>query len=299
MKYNLLCILGATATGKTHLAVEMARTLNSEIISADSRQVYRGMDLGTGKDLEEYGDIPYHLIDIHPAGYKYNVFEYQKDFCKTYKAIEAKGKLPILCGGSGLYIESALEDYKMQEVPPNESLRKELEDKSLGELIILLKSYKQELHNTTDTSTKKRTIRAIEIAEYDHQNPPKKSGLALNPLVVGIHFDVGKRRERITERLHNRLNNGMTEEVEQLLHSGISPEDLIYYGLEYKYLTLYLTAKIDYNTMFTQLNTAIHRFAKRQMTWFRRMERRGTPIHWIDGENSEQDKVAEICKIIS
>lgn len=299
MKYNLLCILGATATGKTNLAVAMARMINGEIISADSRQIYRGMDLGTGKDLEEYGNIPYHLIDIHSAGYKYNVFEYQQDFQRVYKLVQEKQKFPILCGGSGLYIEAALENYEMQAVPPNELLRKSLENKSLEELITQLKSYKKDLHNTTDISSKKRTIRAIEIAEYDLQNPPIKSELAISPLIVGIRFDVAKRRDRITQRLQNRLKEGMLEEVKQLLSNGISPDDLIYYGLEYKYMTLHLTGIIDYKTMFHQLNTAIHQFAKRQMTWFRRMERKGICIHWIDGEISETERVAMITQILS
>ncbi len=298
MQYNLLCVLGATATGKTSLAVALANSLDGEIISADSRQIYRAMDIGTGKDLDEYGTIPHHLIDVHDAGYKYNVFEYQQDFQKAYKAIEKKGKIPILCGGSGLYLEAVLENYEMQAVPQNLELRKELEEKSLEELVEMLSAYKK-LHNTTDTSTKKRTIRALEIATYEQEHPTERiEKVRLSPLVVGIEYPVAERRRRITERLHARLEQGMVSEVQQLLDNGIAPEDLIYYGLEYKYITLYLTNELSYEEMVAQLNTAIHRFAKRQMTWFRRMERKGIDIHWLDGALPTEDKVAKVLDLL-
>lgn len=299
MSYNLICILGATATGKTSLAVAIARRLDGEIISADSRQVYRNMDIGTGKDLEEYNEIPHHLIDIHPAGYKYNVFDYQQDFQKAFKAITTKSKMPILCGGSGLYLEAVLEDYQMHTVPANISLRKELEKKPHDELIELLKAHKV-LHNTTDTSSKKRTIRALEIAAHDKQFPQQeRKKLILNPLIVGIRYEVAERRARISERLQTRLHSGMVEEVQQLLENGIAPEDLVYYGLEYKYITLYLTHQLTYSEMVSQLNTAIHRFAKRQMTWFRRMERKGMQIHWLDGNLSLATKVSQVLQKLS
>ncbi|PIE87543.1 MAG: tRNA (adenosine(37)-N6)-dimethylallyltransferase MiaA [Bacteroidetes bacterium] len=297
MQYNLLCVLGATATGKTNLAVALANSLDGEIINADSRQIYRAMDIGTGKDLDEYGTIPHHLIDIHDAGYKYNVFEYQQDFQKAYKTIEQKGKTPILCGGSGLYLEAVLENYEMQAVPQNLELRTELEEKSLEELVEMLRAYKK-LHNTTDTSTKKRTIRALEIATYEQEHPTERiEKVKLNPLVVGIEYPVAKRRKRITERLHARLQEGMVAEVQQLLDNGIAPEDLIYYGLEYKYITLYLTGELSYEEMVAQLNTAIHRFAKRQMTWFRRMERKGINIHWLDGALPIERKVTQVLEL--
>ncbi len=298
MQYNLLCVLGATATGKTNLAVALANSLDGEIISADSRQIYRAMDIGTGKDLDEYGTISHHLIDIHDAGCKYNVFEYQQDFQKAYKTIEQKGKTPILCGGSGLYLEAVLENYEMQAVPQNLELRKELEEKSLEELVVMLSAYKK-LHNTTDTSTKKRTIRALEIATYEREHSTERiEKVKLNPLVVGIEYPVTERRKRITERLHARLREGMVAEVQQLLDNGIAPEDLIYYGLEYKYITLYLTNELSYEEMVAQLNTAIHRFAKRQMTWFRRMERKGINIHWLDGALPIEDKVAKVLGLL-
>ncbi len=297
MQYNLLCVLGATATGKTNLAVALANSLDGEIISADSRQIYRAMDIGTGKDLDEYGTIPHYLIDIHDAGYKYNVFEYQQDFQKAYKEIERKGKMPILCGGSGLYLEAVLGNYEMQAVPQNLALRKELEEKSLEELVVMLSAYKK-LHNTTDTSTKKRTIRALEIAIYEQEHPAERiEKVMLNPLVVGIEYPVAERRKRITERLHTRLREGMVAEVQKLLDNGIAPEDLIYYGLEYKYITLYLTNELSYEEMVAQLNTAIHRFAKRQMTWFRRMERKGINIHWLDGALPTEKKVIQVLEL--
>lgn len=241
MHYNLLCILGATASGKTSVAVQVAKELNGEIISADSRQVYTGMDIGTGKDLNEYDNIPFHLIDILPAGAKYSVFEFQKDFEKALQLVQQQGNTPILCGGSGLYLEAVLNSYQMQAVPPNIELREQLERYSHEELVALLKSYKK-LHNTTDSDTKKRTIRAIEIEEYCQKHPLQKTNSPqLKPLIIGIENSVEERRKRITKRLHKRLEEGMIEEVKTLLDSGITPEDLLYYGLEYKYLTLYLT----------------------------------------------------------
>lgn len=297
MNYNLLCILGATATGKTALAVALASLYDGEIISADSRQVYKGMSIGTGKDLKEYGNIPYHLIDIHPAGYKYNLFDFTQDFHSVFSAIRKRHKTPIICGGSGLYIEAVLNDYQLIAAPPNKKLRDSLEQKSQEELIDMLKSYGT-LHNRSDTSTKKRTIRAIEIAMHTKEFGDEKiKKHDLQPLVVGIDFSVAERRTRITQRLHTRLNEGMIEEVENLLKSGISADDLIYYGLEYKYITYFLTAKLSYNEMVAQLNTAIHRFAKRQMTWFRRMERKGTQIQWLDGNTSLQAKVNRITEL--
>lgn len=293
MKYNLLCVLGATATGKTNLAVALAQYLSGEIISADSRQIYQNMDIGTGKDLAEYGYVPYHLIDILPAGHKYNVFQYQQDFKKTYEDIAIRTKTPILCGGSGLYLEAVLENYEMQAVPPNPALRKELEQLPIQHLVAMLQNYKT-LHNTTDTSSKKRTIRALEIAHYEKEHQRKtKEKISLHPLIVGIEYSIAERRSRITKRLHSRLAQGMVTEVQTLLNSGIAPEDLIYYGLEYKYITLYLTRQLSYDEMVSKLNTAIHRFAKRQMTWFRRMERKNIKIHWLQGNLSTEEKIAE------
>ena len=285
-KYNLIVILGPTASGKTTLAAHLARALDSEIISGDSRQIYRGMDIGTGKDLDDYRldgqTIPYHLIDIADAGYKYNVYEYQRDFIEAWERISAKQKIPVLCGGTGLYIEAVLKGYKLVNVPKNETLRASLQDKNLDELTHILKQYKK-LHNSTDTETKRRAIRAIEIAEYyashdvDQTSYPK-----INPLIIGVHIDREARRNKISERLKNRIDEGMINEVKKLLNNGVSAEDLIYYGLEYKYVTQYVTGKISYDDMLKSLEIAIHQFAKRQMTWFRGMERRGTAINWID-----------------
>ncbi len=295
--YNLICVLGATATGKTSLAVALARKLSAEIISADSRQIYNSMDIGTGKDLAEYGTVPVHLIDIKEAGYEYNVFEYQKDFLNVFQQLEQEGKIPVLCGGSGLYLEAVLNNYQLYEVPPNTQLRAELADKSLEELGQLLANYKK-MHNQSDLDTVKRAIRAIEIADYYQHHKLKALKMPqLNPLVVGIRYEVADRRKRITERLHARLEEGMLAEVEALLAKGLPPEKLIYYGLEYKYLTLYLTQKLTYDEMLNQLNTAIHQFAKRQMTWFRRMERNGTQIHWLEGHLPLDEKVAQTLSL--
>ncbi|MFA8432957.1 MAG: tRNA (adenosine(37)-N6)-dimethylallyltransferase MiaA [Marinifilaceae bacterium] len=300
MQYNLLVVLGATATGKTSLAVHLANRMKGEIISADSRQIYRGMDLGTGKDIEEYTlegkTIPYHLIDIVEAGYKYNVFEYQRDFLKAYQEINSRGNLPVVCGGTGMYLEAALKGYKLISVPNNEELRKELEPKSLEELVGVLKGYKS-LHNTTDVDTKKRAVRAIEIEEYYASHPEVEVDYPeLNPLLVGIKFDRDSRRRRITQRLEGRLKEGMVEEVEQLLKQGVTPEDLMYYGLEYKFLTRYVIGEITYDEMFSGLNTAIHQFAKRQMTWFRKMERSGSDIRWLDGYMPLEEKVEKVME---
>lgn len=296
-KYDLITILGPTASGKTPFAAALANELNTEIISADSRQIYRRMDLGTGKDLADYqigeNTIPYHLIDIVEPGYKYNVFEYQRDFLQAYQTLSAQSKLPILCGGTGMYLESVLKGYRLMPVPENPELRKELEHKTLEELTELLKTYKS-LHNTTDVDTVKRAVRAIEIEQY-YQNHPvtEREFPKLNSLIIGINIDRDARREKISRRLRQRLADGMVEEVKQLIEKDrIAPEDLIYYGLEYKYLTLYVIGKLTYDEMFTQLETAIHQFAKRQMTWFRGMERRGFTIHWMEATLPMEEKIA-------
>lgn len=300
--YELITILGPTASGKTPLAVALAASLNSEIISGDSRQVYRDMDLGTGKDLNEYTfegkQIPYHLIDICEAGEKYNVFEFQHDFAKAFDSIKAKGKLPILCGGTGMYIESVLKGYKLLAVPENRELREQLSSFTLDELTVKLSTYK-ELHNKTDVDSVKRAIRAIEIEEYYRTQTPEVNEFApINSLIIGVDIDRDIRREKITKRLKSRLDEGMVDEVKSILARGVSPEDLIYYGLEYKYLTLYITGQLTFNEMFTQLEMAIHQFAKRQMTWFRGMERRGFIVHWISATLPMEEKVEMIRKFI-
>ena len=294
--YELITILGPTASGKTPFATALAAELNTEIISADSRQIYRGMDLGTGKDLADYTingrEIPYHLIDIVEPGYKYNVFEYQRDFLKAYETIKQKGCLPVLCGGTGMYLESVLKGYRLMPVPENPELRTRLADKSLETLTGILQQYKT-LHNSTDVDTVKRAIRAIEIEEYYATHPiAEREFPQLNSLIIGVDIDRELRREKISRRLRQRLNEGMVDEVKQLLAQGIKAEDLIYYGLEYKYLTLYAIGKLTYEEMFTQLETAIHQFAKRQMTWFRGMERRGFTIHWVDATLPMEEKIA-------
>lgn len=302
MNYDLVTILGPTASGKTPLAVALAYRLNAEIISGDSRQVYRRMDLGTGKDLADYvvdgKRIPYHLIDIVEPGYKYNVFEFQRDFLQAYDDIRQRGVLPILCGGTGMYIESVLKGYKLLPVPENPELRSSLADKSLDELTTILAGYKK-LHNSTDVDTVKRAIRAIEIEEYYRQQPVSAREFpAINSLVIGVDIDRDLRRTKITRRLKQRLDEGMVDEVRALLDAGIPAEDLIYYGLEYKYLTLYAVGQLTYDEMFHQLEIAIHQFAKRQMTWFRGMERRGFNIHWIDASLPMEQKVEEIVGLI-
>ncbi len=294
--YELITILGPTASGKTPFATALAAELNTEIISADSRQIYRGMDLGTGKDLADYTingrEIPYHLIDIVEPGYKYNVFEYQRDFLKAYETIKQKGCLPVLCGGTGMYLESVLKGYRLMPVPENPELRTRLADKSLETLTGILQQYKT-LHNSTDVDTVKRAIRAIEIEEYYATHPiAEREFPQLNSLIIGVDIDRELRREKISRRLRQRLNEGMVDEVKQLLAQGIKAEDLIYYGLEYKYLTLYAIGELTYEEMFTQLETAIHQFAKRQMTWFRGMKRRGFTIHWVDAMLPTEEKIA-------
>ena len=303
MKYDLITILGPTASGKTPLAAHLADKLNTEIISGDSRQIYRRMDLGTGKDLVDYvvegRPVPYHLIDIVEPGYKYNVFEYQRDFLKAYEDITSRGKMPILCGGTGMYIESVLKGYRLLPVPENLELRASLEGKTLEELTRILEGYKK-LHNSTDVDTAKRAIRAIEIEEYYKQQPPEyREFPTLNSLIVGVDIDRELRREKITHRLKQRLDEGMVEEVRGLLAEGIPAENLIYYGLEYKFLTQYAIGELTFDEMFNQLETAIHQFAKRQMTWFRGMERRGFTIHWLDATLPMEEKVEHITNLIN
>lgn len=300
--YDLIAILGPTASGKTSFAATLAYELDTEIISADSRQIYREMDLGTGKDLADYTvngkQIPYHLIDIAEPGYKYNVFEYQRDFLNAYQSIKQKGRLPVLCGGTGLYLESVLKGYQLIPVPENPELRTRLAGKTLEELTDISSNYKT-LHNSTDVDTAKRAIRAIEIEEYyaTHDLSAREFP-SINSLIIGVDIDRELRREKITKRLRQRLDEGMVEEVRQLLNKGIQPEDLIYYGLEYKYLTLYVTGEISFEEMFKQLEIAIHQFAKRQMTWFRGMERKGFKIHWIQASMPTDEKIELVKKLI-
>ena len=297
-KIDLIAIIGPTASGKTPFAAALAHRLHSEVISADSRQVYRGMDLGTGKDLADYvvqGEpIPYHLIDIADPGYKYNVFEFQRDFLSAYQSMRQRGLLPILCGGTGMYVESVLRGYRLLPVPENPTLRQQLANYSLEELTQILSRYKT-LHNTTDVDTAKRAIRAIEIEEYYAHTPiEERSFPQLNSLVIGLDIDRNLRREKITRRLKQRLDEGMLDEIRQLLSRDLTPDDLLYYGLEYKYLTLHVIGQLSYDEMFHQLETAIHQFAKRQMTWFRGMERRGIHIHWIDATLPLEKKIRQV-----
>jgi tRNA dimethylallyltransferase len=299
IKPDLLALIGHTAGGKTTLAAHLALRLGGEVISADSRQVYRGMDIGTGKDLSDYriGDIniKYHLIDLINAGEKYSLFDFQQDLRKAYEGIRSCGKLPILCGGTGLYTEAILKGYELTEVPEKEEFRKSIEDKSDEELTKMLNSFGT-LHNRSDTTNRDRLIRAIEIARSNRE--PRPLGYVnqgIKAKVFGISFDTETRRQRITKRLSERLGNGLIEEVRTLLIT-INPEDLMYYGLEYKFLTLFCLGKITYNEMFTQLNTAIHQFAKRQMTWFRGMEKRGIPITWIPGELPLEEKIEMVMR---
>lgn len=301
--YDLITILGPTASGKTSFACRLAYELETEIISGDSRQVYRGMDIGTGKDLDDYivegNPVKYHLIDIKDAGYKYNIFEYQHDFHDAYTNIRAKDRLPVLCGGSGLYIESVLKGYNLINVPENKELRKKLEGKNLEELTTILASYK-DLHNSTDVDTAQRAIRAIEIEEYKKANPTDCNEYPpINSLILGVDVDRELRRERITRRLKTRLKEGMIEEVQGLLDKGISAENLLYYGLEYKFVTQYLIKELSYKEMFSQLEIAIHQFSKRQMTWFRGMEKRGLQIRWIDGTLPDKEKAALVKRLLS
>ena len=299
---QMITILGPTASGKTPLAAALAKEIGGEIISADSRQVYRRMDIGTGKDLEDYGAIPYHLIDICEPGTKYNLFQYQQDFFDAYNNIIGKGKTPILCGGTGLYIEAVLKGYKLSPVPQNQELRDRLEGKSLTELTQILMALKEKngsnMHNTTDVDSCQRAIRAIEIETYNIEHPmPLRELPPIPSLIVGVNIDREQRREKITRRLKARLEGGMVDEVKALLDEGIPAEDLIYYGLEYKFVTEYLIGKTTYEEMFQRLEIAIHQFAKRQMTWFRGMERRGFKIHWIEAMQPMDEKVKEILRI--
>ena len=303
---RLITILGPTASGKTELAAQLAAVTDGEIISADSRQVYRRMDIGTGKDLADYTvgnkQIPYHLIDIREPGTKYNLFEYQQDFLKAYENITARGRQPILCGGTGLYIESVLKGYELSPVPQNPELRARLEGKSLEELTEILTNLKQQtgttMHNTTDVDTAQRAIRAIEIEEHNlHKPMPKRQFPQIPYIIIGVSIDREHRREKITRRLKARLDEGMVEEIKGLLDSGVAAEDLIYYGLEYKFVTEYVVGKLSREEMFRQLEIAIHQFAKRQMTWFRGMERRGFHIHWIDALLPMEEKVGKILEI--
>lgn len=299
---RLITILGPTASGKTTLAVALAKRLGGEILSADSRQIYRQMDLGTGKDLSEYDGVPYHLIDICEPGTKYNLFQYQQDFFDAYTDINARGVQPILCGGTGLYIEAVLKGYHLSPVPQNDALRQELEGKSLEELTQMLVALKEKngttMHNRTDVDTAQRAIRAIEIEQYNALHPlPERELPAVESSIFGVNIDRELRREKITTRLRQRLDNGMLDEIRQLLNQGIAAEDLIYYGLEYKYLTLHIIGKLSFDEMFRQLEIAIHQFAKRQMTWFRGMERRGFTIHWIDATLPTEEKINQILTI--
>lgn len=299
---KLVTVLGPTASGKTNLAVQIAKHLQAEIISADSRQVYQGMDIGTGKDLNEYtieGEtIPHHLLDIVKAGTKYNLFEFQKDFIAAFNQISTKGKQAVLCGGTGLYIDAVTNAYKLIPVPQNLPLRDELKTKEMEELVEQLKSYGP-LHNKTDIDNKKRVIRAIEIAQYTSQHPAHETEVpTFENIFLGVSIDRNSRRSRITSRLKQRLEEGMLDEVQALLDSGIAPEDLIYYGLEYKFVTQHLTGEFSYNDMFQKLNSAIHQFAKRQMTWFRKMEKEGAKIHWVNGHLPLPEKVEQALEII-
>lgn len=300
--YKLITIIGPTASGKTAFAAALAARLDTEIISGDSRQVYRSMDIGTGKDLADYvvdgKQIPYHLIDICNPGDKYNVFEYQHDFHKAFEEIRKKGKLPILCGGTGMYIESVLRGFKLLDVPQNPALRESLKGKSLAELEQILASYKV-LHNKTDVDSAQRAIRAIEIEEfYKTEAPDKREYAPINSLIIGVDIDRDLRREKISKRLRARLDEGMVDEVRAILATGVKPEDLIYYGLEYKFLTLYIIGQLTYDEMVSQLEIAIHQFAKRQMTWFRGMERRGLHIHWLDATLPTDEKINNVLALI-
>ena len=299
----MITILGSTASGKTPVAARLAAEIGGEVISADSRQVYRRMDIGTGKDLADYGAVPYHLIDIREPGTKYNLFEYQQDFFDVYQQIRSRGAVPILCGGTGLYIEAVLKGYHLSPVPQNQTLRDSLEGKSLAELTEMLKELKAKngsnMHNTTDVDSCQRAIRAIEIETYNAEHPmPRRELPPVESLIIGINIDRELRREKITRRLKARLEEGMVDEVQALLDEGIPAEDLIYYGLEYKFVTEYLTGQLTYDEMFNRLEIAIHQFAKRQMTWFRGMERRGFQIHWVDATLPMEQKVDKILEMV-
>ena len=299
---RMITILGPTASGKTPLAAALAARIGGEIISADSRQVYRRMDIGTGKDLADYQGVPYHLIDICEPGTKYNLFQYQQDFFDAYEQIRQRGAVPILCGGTGLYIEAVLKGYHLSPVPQNPELRSQLEGKPLAKLTMMLQELKEQngshMHNTTDVDSCQRAIRAIEIETYNKEHPmPLRELPAIDSTIIGVNIDRELRREKITRRLKARLDEGMVDEVRGLLAEGIAAEDLTYYGLEYKYVTEYVLGHLSYDEMFRQLEIAIHQFAKRQMTWFRGMERRGFVIHWIDATLPLEEKIAAILKL--
>ena len=303
MELESIAVIGPTASGKTRRAVEIAKMLDGEIISADSRQLYRGMTIGTGKDLVEYGDVPYHLIDIEEPGVKYNLHRYLSDFNNAYKDIKDSGKFPVICGGTGMYVENALKGIVLPYVPENKELRESLQETSLPELEEILRGYKV-LHNSTDVDTAKRAIRAIEIEEYYKNHPEeadrtrKETATPLSTLVIGIDIPREDRRQRITRRLDARLEEGLVDEVRGLIDSGVSPEDLIYYGLEYKFVTLHVVGALSYDEMRSNLETAIHQFAKRQMTWFRGMEKRGTQIHWVPWNLSDKEFKERISELI-
>lgn len=298
---EMLVITGPTASGKTGRAVDVAKAVGGEIISADSRQLYRGMDIGTGKDLEEYGDVPYHMIDIREPGYRYSLYEYLRDFDTVYDDIRARGRMPVLCGGTGLYVESVINGVRLPEVPENPELRARLKGKSLDELTEMLSRIKV-LHNTTDVDSCQRAVRAIEIQMYYREHPDKAVLAEPHPMknvtIVGVDIDRENRRRRITARLKNRLDDGMVDEVRALIDAGVRPDDLIYYGLEYKYLTLYVTGHMRYDDMVSQLEIAIHQFAKRQMTWFRGMERRGFTIHWLPWDMGRSEFVDAVKSLL-
>ena len=300
---NLITILGPTASGKTSFAAHLAKALQTEIISGDSRQLYRGMDIGTGKDIEDYTvdgvEIPYHLIDIKDAGYKYSVFEFQKDFYKAFDLVRSKGKLPILCGGTGMYLESVLRQYNLKDVPPNQALRAELDGKDLPQLIEILESYKVP-HNTSDTETRRRCIRAIEIADFYGKNEEEAyAHPEIKPLIIGVDIERDLRRAKISRRLKDRLEEGMVGEIKGLIANGCAPEDLIYYGLEYKFVTQYVIGQLSCEEMYEKLEIAIHQFSKRQMTWFRGMEKRGLKIHWVSATLPMEEKVRNVIKLLS
>lgn len=300
--YDMVVVTGPTASGKTGLAARLALRLGGEIISADSRQIYRQMDIGTGKDYSDYVidgiKVPYHLIDIRDPGYRYSLFEYHRDFTEVMTDLRERNIFPVVCGGSGMYIDSVVSGYRLPEVPPDPLLRKSLEEKTMEELTSILSSYRK-LHNVTDIDTRKRVVRAIEIEKYLADHGETVAGFPVtNPLVIGVLYSRDVRRERISARLKSRLEEGMVGEVQKLIDRGIDPETLIYYGLEYKYITLFLTGKMGYDEMVHSLEIAIHQFAKRQMTWFRGMERKGVVIHWIDGELPIAKKVESVIRLL-
>jgi tRNA dimethylallyltransferase len=302
IKYDLIVITGPTATGKTRLAAELADMVSGEVISADSRQVYQGMDIGTGKDLADYvvsgRVVPVHLVDMAEPGYEFNVFEFQNHFITAFEHIRKRDKQAIMCGGTGLYLEAALAKYRLLKVPEDPQLRRELEKLTQDELTEKLTQFRT-LHNTTDTTDRNRLIRAIEIETYNAHHPNERKNFPeFSHIIFALDFPRKEIRQRITDRLKHRLENGMIQEIQDLLKKGLKPEQLMFYGLEYKYITQYVTGEISYDEMFQKLNTAIHQFAKRQMTWFRRMERQGFKIHWIDGSLSNTEKLLQITQTI-